>query len=229
MSKNAITALALAAAALPALAQEPAADFAAERIVKGAPYCADAVHETVQWLPDASGAAPNRIVRQQSTRLCRDGEGRTRQEVERGGRKLVYLRDPVAGEAWMLDPAAKTARRLGNSVQVGPLAYDSAAWRDYTEKLRDWARDFGQRWAAAQPPTAPTTPAAPTAPTPPSPPLPPTPAVVAHNEREVHVLRIEPGAVPVPPAPLHEPFVVPVPPAVRWRAAELAPRGPGVH
>ena len=48
-----------------------------ERVVKGAPYCADAVHETIQPLADG-----NRIVRKQSTRLCRDGEGRTRREVQ---------------------------------------------------------------------------------------------------------------------------------------------------
>ena len=59
------------------------------RIVKGAPYCADAMHETVQWLPDPAGAAANRIVQRQTTRLCRDGEGRTRQEIEHNGRKLV--------------------------------------------------------------------------------------------------------------------------------------------
>src|SRR6185369_9709323 len=44
-----------------------------ERIVQGAPYCADAVHETVQALPDG-----NRIVQRQSSRQCRDAQGRTR-------------------------------------------------------------------------------------------------------------------------------------------------------
>jgi hypothetical protein len=84
-----------------------AGEMAPQRVVKGAPYCADAVHETVQWLADGSGGAPNRIVRQQNTRLCRDGEGRTRQEVERGNRRLVYLHDPVARESWVLTPSAR--------------------------------------------------------------------------------------------------------------------------
>ena len=44
-----------------------------ERIVKGAPYCATAVHESVQPLADG-----NRIVHRQQSQLCRDGEGRTR-------------------------------------------------------------------------------------------------------------------------------------------------------
>jgi len=203
-----------------------AGELGQERVVKGAPYCADAVHETVQWLPDAAGGAPNRIVHQQSTRLCRDGEGRTRQEVDRQGRKLVYLRDPVARDSWLLDPAAKTARRLGSTVHAGVLSFDSAAWREYTERLREWGRDFGQRWAA----TAPTAPTAPTPPTPPMPPTPPTPAVVAKGEREMHVIRIDPGSVPVPPAPLAElaPFAHAVPPAVSWRASGFAPRGAGV-
>jgi hypothetical protein len=50
---------------------EASVDFAqgelgGERVVKGAPYCADAVHESIQTLADG-----NRIVRQQQTRLCR--------------------------------------------------------------------------------------------------------------------------------------------------------------
>jgi len=84
-----------------------------ERVVKGAPFCAEAQHEQVQWLPDGSGGAPNRIVRQTAWKICRDGEGRTRQEVERDGSTRVYLRDPVARENWVIDPARKTARRTG--------------------------------------------------------------------------------------------------------------------
>ena len=89
-----------------------------QRVVKGAPYCADASHETVQLLPDSSGGAPNRIVNATNTRLCRDGEGRTRQEVTTGGRKLIYLRDPVAKENWVLDPERKSARPLSTMTEV---------------------------------------------------------------------------------------------------------------
>ena len=63
-----------------------------ERVVRAAPYCAEAVHESVQPLADG-----NRIVQRQVTRLCRDGEGRTRQEVEHNGRRRVYL---PAGATW---------------------------------------------------------------------------------------------------------------------------------
>src|SRR5579871_1934139 len=64
-----------------AMAQAMASDATAqafdelrqERIVQGAPYCADAVHESIQPLADG-----NRIVHSRTTRTCRDGEGRTR-------------------------------------------------------------------------------------------------------------------------------------------------------
>ncbi len=219
-----------------------------ERVVKGAPYCADAVHETVQWLPDAQGAAPNRIVRRQTSRLCRDGEGRTRQEVERGGRTLVYLRDPVSHENWVLDPQRKTARKLtAASWHVsGGLGVDAPAWREYGERMREWAQEVARsvRRGVGVAPGAPTSVTPPTPPTPPAPPAPPaalappTPVVIQRSEAlapsaghegrevEVRVLRIDgnhgtPRVLPPGVAPL------PAPPAVSWRAQALAPRGTG--
>ncbi|MBI5717942.1 MAG: hypothetical protein HZC37_09685 [Burkholderiales bacterium] len=189
-----------------------------ERVVKGAPYCAEAVHENVQWLPDPGGAAPNRIVRQNTTRLCRDGEGRTRQEVERGGRRYVYLRDPVAREGWVLDTQRKTARRLSGAALPLDAVADAASWRDYSEQMREWARATAeaaraqarahagphaaaqagiQAGAQARPEPAAgggasvplATPAAPAAPpAPPAPPLPPLPTPPS-------------AAGPVPPVP----------------------------
>jgi len=217
-----------------------------ERVVKGAPYCAEAVHENVQWLPDPGGSAPNRIVRQTTTRLCRDGEGRTRQEVDRGGRRYVYLRDPVAGEGWMLDPQRKSARRLSGSASSLDALADAASWRDYAEQMREWARataDAARARVGAGPgaplapvaPVAPGAPVAPVAPVSPStsaapavPPIPPVPAVISRLERaerggareaEVTVMRMDrEGPRWEMPAP---------PPAVQWRATHLAPRGPG--
>lgn len=202
-------------------------DSAAETVVKGAPYCADAVQETVQWLPDGQGGVGNRIVQQRSTRLCRDGEGRTRQEVDSGGRKRVYLRDPVARENWVLDPERKTARRMGSSRSFGSQGLEGTAWRDYAERMRDWARGLAERArpgataapGAALPPPVPPVPHAP-----PVSPVPPMPVVITAPETrraEVRVLRTAPGADaaaadwPMPP------------PAVSWRARTLAPRGPG--
>src|SRR4051812_8745538 len=94
-----------------------------ERIVQGAPYCADAVHESVQQLADG-----NRIVHRQASRQCRDGQGRTRQEVTTpSGRAKVYVRDPVAKEAWMLESDLKLAVRLDLPRQP-LLAPDPRMW-----------------------------------------------------------------------------------------------------
>jgi len=213
---------------------------ASERRVNGAPYCADAIHETVQPLLDADGTPGNRIVRRQASRLCRDGEGRTRQEVERGGRKWVYLHDPVAREAWVLDSERKTARALlgaGAGAQsdhaTGPLhaMTDSAAWRDYSERLREWARGMAERTRAA---------VGRAAPTPPAPPAPPTSAgpareaeVVtivrqgrdeadpAQREVQVRVLRTDGATAPLQPLPR-----LMAPPGVAWAAESFAARGP---
>ncbi len=123
-----------------------------EAVVKGAPYCATAVHESVQPLLDG-----NRIVRRHTSQLCRDGEGRTRHEVQRdGGSKRVYLRDPVARETWVLDPERKSARRFAMTVEVGQAtrgaelaAAQAERHRDLAERQRDLAelrREAADRW-----------------------------------------------------------------------------------
>jgi len=194
-----------------------AGELRGERVVKGAPYCADAELESVQPLTDG-----NRIVRRQVTRLCRDGEGRTRQEVERGSRRIVYLRDPIAREGWVLDPERKTARRLGlhRGLPDIDIDIDTSAWREYGRKMREWARGFTERVRRESGAASTPTPSAP-----PAPPMPPMPVVVAEepNDAQVHVLRVEPPAgLPAPP------LAAPLPPAVAWRAQLGAPRGPGV-
>lgn len=209
--------------------------MAPQRIVKGAPYCAEAVHETVQWLLDPAGGAANRIVRQQVSRLCRDGEGRTRQELQRGARSLIYLHDPVAGESWVLDPERRTARPAGRgAADLHMAAADHALWSEYGERMREWARGVAERarataGGATGAGAAAGTPApavAPTPPAPPTPPTPPTPVVVSrgvgpgNTATEIHVLRLRPGEGPA--------LDFGPPPAVAWRAQALAPRGPGV-
>jgi len=203
-----------------------------ERVVKGAPYCADAVHETIQPLADG-----NRIVRKQSTRLCRDGEGRTRREVQRGDEgKLVYYRDPVAQEAWVYNPETQAVRRLlggsGMSWAQADHQADQQAWQR-------WSREFSQRMREhfkelprpPQPPKAPTTPDA----------AQPEPAVVLETDvrvqhadgeparqREVRVIRLSdlPAGVhmaPLPPLPPMPPMPALV--GQGWRWAHFAPRG----
>lgn len=120
-------------------------ELVTEGVVKGAPYCATAVHERIQTLADG-----NRISKKQSTQLCRDGEGRTRRELQRdGGARLVYLNDPVAKESWVLDPEAKTARRLAIHTQVftanGTAALAPQAIREQAERWREWAKEIAEQ------------------------------------------------------------------------------------
>ncbi len=210
------------------------ADGPGERLVKGAPYCADAVHESVQPLLDADGSVGNRIVRQTRTRLCRDGEGRTRQELERQGRKLAYLRDPVSREAWVLDAERKTARGLAAGGGE-PMAWsfnemaDGPAWRDYAERVREWARSLADRARpasgrpASAPPASSTPPAAGAA-------APRDAEIVAIVRRardeaaghdvDMRVLRLQGSGPPALPQ-------LAVPPGVSSTAAAFAPRGAG--
>lgn len=112
--------------------------------VKGAPYCATAVHENVQVLADG-----NRIVRQQHSRLCRDGEGRTRHEVQReGGPSTVYLNDPVAKTSWILYPDQKRMLRLRATAPHGGTP-DPAAHAAWQASMREWGermKEQAARW-----------------------------------------------------------------------------------
>ena len=87
-----------------------------EKIVKGAPFSADAVSESVQILFDG-----NRITQSLKTRLYRDGEGRFRRDelpkpvgigsfVEMP--QMIFILDPVASSKFYLYPESKTARRF---------------------------------------------------------------------------------------------------------------------
>jgi len=198
-----------------------------ERVVKGAPYCADALHETVQTLADG-----NRIVQSQTSRLCRDGEGRTRQELDRKGQRTIFLRDPVARESWVLDPERKSARRLGSMA-----APDAQAWREFAEQIRAQVREqagklreqaqrdseqalkqhelaLKQHAAALKA-------------------MPPEPVVITQHDdgdgrtqRRIEVQVLRPGSGPAPLPPL--PPLPPAPPVVSLHALQLAPRGEAV-
>lgn len=85
--------------------------------VTGKPYCADSITETIQTLADG-----NRIVSTNTSRICRDSAGRTRQEqtLRRLGSwpagdepvTIVTIDDPVEKVSWFLDPRTRTAREL---------------------------------------------------------------------------------------------------------------------
>jgi len=98
------------------------------KTVKGAPYSAEAVTETVQTLADG-----NRIVRKNTAQVYRDGEGRTRREFtlnalgpwasQDDAPRTVSIVDPVAGVSYSLDARTRTAHK----VPLGPMRSLQAA------------------------------------------------------------------------------------------------------
>jgi hypothetical protein len=86
------------------------------KVVKGAPYSAEAVTETIQTLGDG-----NRIVNRITSMLYRDSEGRTRREQSLKGLgifgsgeepfKTIFINDPVAGVTFALDSRSHSAHK----------------------------------------------------------------------------------------------------------------------
>ena len=75
--------------------------------VKGAPYSAQAVNETVQMLADG-----NRITNTNSTTLYRDSLGRERrEETSNGTVRSIFITDPVENVSYALQPSSKTAHK----------------------------------------------------------------------------------------------------------------------
>jgi hypothetical protein len=86
------------------------------KVVKGAPYKAEAVTEVTQSLADG-----NKITRRTTSTVWRDSSGRTRREVTLAavgpvmGRDMprhVFIHDPVAGTTFVLEPDNRIARRM---------------------------------------------------------------------------------------------------------------------
>jgi hypothetical protein len=87
------------------------------KVVKGAPYSAQAVTESVQMLADG-----NRIVHKTTASVYRDSEGRTRRDVSVGNigpyavagdpAQTIFINDPVANVNYILDPRSHSARKL---------------------------------------------------------------------------------------------------------------------
>ena len=86
------------------------------KVVKGAPYSAEAVTETIQTLGDG-----NRIVNKFTSSIYRDSEGRTRREQSFKGLgvlgvgeeplKTIFIHDPVAGVTYSLDSRTHIAHK----------------------------------------------------------------------------------------------------------------------
>jgi hypothetical protein len=85
--------------------------------VKGAPYSAEAVTETIQTLGDG-----NRIIQTSSSKIYRDSEGRTRREqsfkaigpwaVSGEAPIIISIDDPVTGVNYNLNSNAKIANKI---------------------------------------------------------------------------------------------------------------------
>src|SRR5919205_756118 len=86
------------------------------KTVKGAPYSAESVTETIQTLSDG-----NRIINRINSSVFRDSEGRTRREqtlkalgIPGGGEEplqTIFINDPVAGVTYSLDTRTHTAHK----------------------------------------------------------------------------------------------------------------------
>lgn len=87
------------------------------KVVKGAPYSAQAVTENIQTLSDG-----NRIINKSTALLYRDSEGRTRREQTLNaigpfeaafeGPQTIIINDPVAQMSYTLDVRTHTARKM---------------------------------------------------------------------------------------------------------------------
>ncbi|HSK70711.1 MAG TPA: hypothetical protein VK892_03380 [Pyrinomonadaceae bacterium] len=101
-------------------------------VVKGAPFSAEAVSESVQILADG-----NRISRSFTTKMFRDSEGRFRREGGSGGsgnvtysgavsalglQDTISIFDPVINVRYILQPSNKTARKIDTIAGVAEAA-----------------------------------------------------------------------------------------------------------
>jgi hypothetical protein len=96
------------------------------QLVKGMPYSADAVTETIQTLGDG-----NRIIRNSSSKIYRDSAGRTRREhamkavgpwaVAGETPIMISINDPVAGVHYSLNSNTKT----GHKMMAPRMVFDS--------------------------------------------------------------------------------------------------------
>ena len=95
------------------------------RIVRGQPYSAEVVSESIQTLADG-----NRIVLKTTGRVYRDSEGRLRREEDRAsGGPTVSIMDFVAGTSYTLDPVTRTARETpARAFELTQLVAQRLAW-----------------------------------------------------------------------------------------------------
>lgn len=85
-----------------------------ETITTGAPYSAETLMESTQALADG-----NRISRNTTGRVYRDGSGRVRREEDRqDGGVFISIVDPIAGASYVLDPNTRIAWKSSTNAVV---------------------------------------------------------------------------------------------------------------
>jgi hypothetical protein len=100
------------------------------KAVKGAPYSAEIVSESVQTLSDG-----NRITHKSTSAIYRDSQGRTRREqnlANLGGLaaedeplQIIFINDPVAGINYILHPNKTASKIMVGKSHIGTLALES--------------------------------------------------------------------------------------------------------
>lgn len=117
------------------------------KVVKGSPFSAEAISESTQVLADG-----NRIVRNSTTKMYRDSDGRFRREgsgnnsngsftptygygslfTAFGFQETISINDPVDGVRYTLNPSSKTARRFSsqNTFTTGAVIVNGQAVTD---------------------------------------------------------------------------------------------------
>lgn len=123
------------------------------KVVKGAPFSAEGISESVQILADG-----NRITRSNTTKMYRDSEGRFRREgtggASNGGFSTAFgygglfttygfqegisIFDPVEGVRYTLTPSTKSARRYTNQNIVTQGGF-TVATQLYTDAVKKQA------------------------------------------------------------------------------------------
>jgi hypothetical protein len=111
------------------------------KVVKDAPYSADAVTETIQTLGDG-----NRIVQNSSSKVYRDSAGRTRREqalkvvgpwaVSGESPVMITINDPVSGVHYNLNSSSKTAHKM-TTFRTSDLSEDVKAGAELKAKMKD--------------------------------------------------------------------------------------------
>jgi TonB family protein len=128
------------------------------KVVKGAPYSAESVTESVQMLADG-----NRITHTSKASLYRDAEGRTRRDqtlnhigpwaTSEEPAQSIFINDPVAGTHYVLNPRTRTAQKISNVVMVSRMRGEGATATDGdAPRTRVFMRTEGGAMATAATP-----------------------------------------------------------------------------